>query len=83
MDESTASLTEESEQKIHNLLRSTLPNTTVVRIAHRSGVKRFHSRSLLFNKAETSKRVSILDDSQSLYAANDHALTNRQRANSL
>ena len=83
MDESTASLTEKSEQKMHNLLRSTLPNTTLVRIAHRSGVKRFHSRSLLFNKAETSKRVSILDDSQSLYAGNDHALTNRQRANSL
>lgn len=44
LDEATASLDEESENQLYTLLKDKLPKTTVISIAHRSTVMKFHQR---------------------------------------
>ena len=44
LDEATASLDETAEAALYQRLQDDLPDTTVVSIAHRPGVARFHSR---------------------------------------
>ncbi len=46
LDEATSALDEALEQRIYELLREHLPGTTVVSIAHRSSVAKFHGRRL-------------------------------------
>ncbi|MFY7698171.1 MAG: ABC transporter ATP-binding protein/permease [Legionella sp.] len=48
LDEATASLDEENETKMYNLVKEQLKNTTFISIAHRSTVERFHSRTVNF-----------------------------------
>jgi len=44
LDEATAALDDASEHAMYTLLRSALPNTAMVSIAHRAGVAPFHER---------------------------------------
>ena len=44
LDEATAALDDASEQDMYVLLKSRLPDTAVVSIAHRRGVAAFHTR---------------------------------------
>jgi putative ATP-binding cassette transporter len=46
LDEATASLDPESEEKLYLLLRERLPGTALLSIAHRPAVARFHDRGL-------------------------------------
>jgi putative ATP-binding cassette transporter len=46
LDEATAALDDESEQAMYSLLRSRLPDTAIVSIAHRQGVAAFHTRQI-------------------------------------
>jgi len=47
LDEATANLDPEAEQQLYDLLRTRLPETTVVSIAHRESVARLHERRIL------------------------------------
>jgi vitamin B12/bleomycin/antimicrobial peptide transport system ATP-binding/permease protein len=47
LDEATANLDPEAEQQLYDLLRTRLPRTTVVSIAHRESVARLHERRIL------------------------------------
>jgi vitamin B12/bleomycin/antimicrobial peptide transport system ATP-binding/permease protein len=47
LDEATANLDPEAEQQLYDLLRTRLPQTTVVSIAHRESVARLHERRIL------------------------------------
>lgn len=46
LDEATANLDAESEAQIYATLRARLPNTTLVSVAHRAAVARFHDVAL-------------------------------------
>ena len=46
LDEATASLDAESEAQVYATLRARLPNTTLVSVAHRAAVARFHDVAL-------------------------------------
>ncbi|WP_454781731.1 ABC transporter ATP-binding protein/permease [Legionella sp. WA2022007384] len=48
LDEATASLDENSEEDLYTLLKDKLPKTTVISIAHRSTVMKFHQRVVQF-----------------------------------
>lgn len=50
LDEATASLDVESEEAFFAALQTRLPNTTIVSIAHRPEVKKFHTRHLVIEK---------------------------------
>jgi putative ATP-binding cassette transporter len=47
LDEATSSLDGESEAAIYALLRERLPSATVISIAHRPALARFHDRRLV------------------------------------
>jgi putative ATP-binding cassette transporter len=51
LDEATASLDPESEAKLYALLKTRLPNTTLLSVAHRPAVAAFHDRRLRFANA--------------------------------
>jgi putative ATP-binding cassette transporter len=57
LDESTASLDEPSEQRLYALLRTQLPQTTIVSIGHRSSLRVFHRRHLRFVHVGGAGRV--------------------------
>ncbi|MBA2649556.1 MAG: ABC transporter ATP-binding protein/permease [Legionella sp.] len=44
LDEATSSLNEKAEKHVYETLKSLLPETTIVSIAHRRTVRQFHSR---------------------------------------
>jgi putative ATP-binding cassette transporter len=46
LDEATSALDEPTETRLYELIRERLPNTTVISIAHRPGVARFHDTRL-------------------------------------
>jgi vitamin B12/bleomycin/antimicrobial peptide transport system ATP-binding/permease protein len=46
LDEATASLDDATEQHLYSLLRNELPDTTVISIAHKATVTRFHRRAI-------------------------------------
>ncbi len=47
LDEATASLDNTSEDRLYTLLRTHLPETTLISIAHRTGLARFHEQHLV------------------------------------
>jgi putative ATP-binding cassette transporter len=51
LDEATASLDPEGEAELYRLLRSRLPGTTIVSIAHRPEVAEWHEDALVFSQA--------------------------------
>ncbi|WP_115707207.1 ABC transporter ATP-binding protein/permease [Legionella sainthelensi] len=60
LDEATASLDEESEDQLYSLLKEKLPKTTVISIAHRSTVMKFHQRVVQFEAPTEETRSSNL-----------------------
>jgi vitamin B12/bleomycin/antimicrobial peptide transport system ATP-binding/permease protein len=52
LDESTASLDEQSEAALYRVIAKTLPNTTLVSIGHRSTLNAFHKRRIAFEPHE-------------------------------
>jgi len=50
LDEATASLDPEAEAALYSTLKTRLPNTTLVSIAHRPSVAAFHERRLVLNR---------------------------------
>jgi vitamin B12/bleomycin/antimicrobial peptide transport system ATP-binding/permease protein len=48
LDEATASLDQEAEQAMYQLLREDLPNATIVSIAHNTAVAPFHDHRVVF-----------------------------------
>jgi len=59
MDEATSALDEASESRLYRLLRSKLPNSTVISIGHRSSLNQFHQRRLAIRSDQTG--VNHLD----------------------
>ncbi|CAM2813026.1 ABC transporter [Legionella steigerwaltii] len=60
LDEATASLDEPSEDFLYRLLKEKLPNTTVVSIAHRATVMKFHPNVVSFEtQAEMTQQGSL------------------------
>jgi putative ATP-binding cassette transporter len=51
LDEATASLDPEGEAELYHLLRTTLPDTTIISIAHRPEVARWHDGGLVMANA--------------------------------
>ena len=58
MDEGTASLDEASETRLYALLRSQLPNTTVVSIGHRPALMQFHSQRIELQREGGHSNIS-------------------------
>lgn len=52
LDEATSALDEESENRLYEMLKINLPNTTMISIGHRSTLKAFHSRSIRLEGGE-------------------------------
>ncbi len=52
LDEATASLDPEAEADLYHTLRTRLPNTTLVSIAHRPSVAAFHDRRMVLRREE-------------------------------
>jgi vitamin B12/bleomycin/antimicrobial peptide transport system ATP-binding/permease protein len=52
LDEATASLDPEAEAELYRILRSRLPGTTLVSIAHRPSVAAFHDSQLVLRRQE-------------------------------
>jgi putative ATP-binding cassette transporter len=50
LDEATASLDPESETSVYETLKAHLPDTTLVSIAHRPSVARFHDERIVFER---------------------------------
>ena len=64
MDEATSALDEATEQTLYGLIRERLPEVTLVSVAHRVGVAKFHQRRLTI-EPETR---SVLDKTLSVAA---------------
>ncbi len=60
LDEATAALDDASEQAMYSLLRSRLPHTAVVSIAHRQGVAAFHTRQIALAHADPEPPSDVL-----------------------
>jgi putative ATP-binding cassette transporter len=60
MDEATSALDEETEQALYALVRERLPDLTLVSVAHRAGVARFHNRRLTIRPATRSIEESLV-----------------------
>ncbi len=52
LDEATASLPEEDQEKLYHLLKEKLPETTLVSIGHRSSLAQFHGRRLAWQPGD-------------------------------
>jgi putative ATP-binding cassette transporter len=52
LDEATASLPEEDQEKLYRALKEKLPQTTLVSIGHRASLAQFHARRLVWQAGE-------------------------------
>lgn len=52
LDESTASLDRDNEQKLYQLLNTRLPHCTIISVAHRESVADYHDEIVLFNPVD-------------------------------
>lgn len=57
LDEATASLDERAENALYELLRTRLPGTTVISIAHRDALTAFHQRRLVMSSEAGPHRL--------------------------
>lgn len=69
MDESTSALDESNERLIYRLIKSELPNTTIVSIAHKSSVEKYHDRIFTIQKdavgqAQIQEKTIAYNDDQ-------------------
>jgi putative ATP-binding cassette transporter len=60
LDEATSALDPPNEQRMYRLLAERLPNATVLSIAHRPEVARFHHRRLAIDPASTSAKIDAM-----------------------
>jgi putative ATP-binding cassette transporter len=60
LDEATSALDEDAEQALYTLLRERLLRTTVISVAHRSTVAKFHRRRLTLNPETRSLEDGVL-----------------------
>jgi vitamin B12/bleomycin/antimicrobial peptide transport system ATP-binding/permease protein len=58
IDEGTASLHDEAERELYELLRVRLPQTTVVSIGHRASLAEFHARKLEWKGGGETSRLA-------------------------
>ncbi|WP_435640253.1 ABC transporter ATP-binding protein/permease [Micavibrio aeruginosavorus] len=68
LDEATSGLDEELQELMYSRLREILPDTTVVSIAHRSGLMAYHTRHLAVSKGGLEERSSPIPDPYMLYS---------------
>lgn len=61
LDEATASLDEETEEQVYCRIKELLPKTTIISIAHRSTVKRYHD-NVLFFKVNDNKDAQVEEE---------------------
>ena len=61
LDEATASLDPDSETAIYQTLKTYLPHTTLVSIAHRPSVARFHEERIRFERTGTAPGQLIVE----------------------
>lgn len=64
LDEATASLDETGEEQVYCRIKEFLPKATIISIAHRSTVRRYHD-NILFFKVNDKKEVQI-DEEKSI-----------------
>ena len=57
LDEATAALDPETETALYEALKTRLPNTTVISIAHRESLRRHHARQLRLHSDTRSASV--------------------------
>lgn len=62
MDEATSALDEPTEQALYATLRERLPGVTLVSVAHRAGVARFHTRRLTVQPETRSLAEGLATD---------------------
>jgi putative ATP-binding cassette transporter len=60
LDEGTASLHDEAERELYELLRVRLPQTTVVSIGHRASLAEFHARRLQWKGDGEASRLAAV-----------------------
>ncbi len=58
MDEATSALDEDSQNALLGLLHEELARTTVISVAHRSGVEEYHTRKIHLEKRPAGARVT-------------------------
>ena len=58
LDEATASLPEDPQRELYELLRARLPQTTVVSIGHRASLREFHARRLEWSGSGEAARLA-------------------------
>jgi putative ATP-binding cassette transporter len=60
LDEGTASLHDAAERELYELMRTRLPNTTIVSVGHRESLAQFHARRLEWKgSGEGSRLVAV------------------------
>jgi putative ATP-binding cassette transporter len=70
MDESTSAIDEDMEHILYNMLRSHLPETTILSISHRSGLKAYHNRFFSFKESEQNGGIAYRLTESSLPESN-------------
>ncbi len=57
LDEATASLPDEDQERLYQLLKERLPGTTLVSIGHRTSLARYHRKGLAWQSGELRQQV--------------------------
>src|SRR4051812_13436558 len=57
LDEATSALDDKSQDKMMELLTKTLPNATIVSVAHRAELEAFHSRKIVLERRKGGARL--------------------------
>src|SRR5436305_7291921 len=57
LDEATSALDEKSQDKMMELLTKTLPNATIVSVAHRAELEAFHSRKIVLERRKGGAKL--------------------------
>jgi len=60
LDEATASLPEDAQRELYELLRTRLPRTTVVSIGHRASLAKLHARRLEWKGSGEASRLAAV-----------------------
>ena len=60
LDEATASLPDDAQRELYELLRARLPQTTIVSISHRESLAQFHTRRLKWEGSGEASRLAAV-----------------------
>jgi putative ATP-binding cassette transporter len=60
LDEGTASLPDDAQRELYELLRARLPQTTIVSIGHRESLAQFHARKLEWKGSGEASRLAAV-----------------------